>query len=101
MTVGNRQKFFGGSVQPLITSCGLALGAMPIAARVKLDVLMRTVITLLEARTESGGTTGADVSEYFALRSGESVSPAGKELLCVLTKDIGYFQPMLRHECGS
>jgi hypothetical protein len=28
------------------------------------------------------------------------VSPAGKELLCVLTKDIGYFQPMLRHECS-
>jgi hypothetical protein len=24
----------------------------------------------------------------------------GKELLCVLTKDIGYFQPMLHHECG-
>lgn len=64
---------------------------MPIAAGVKLNVLVRTMITLLEARAESGGTTGADVSEYFALRSRERVSPAGKELLCVLTKDIGYF----------
>jgi hypothetical protein len=100
MTVGNRQKFFSRSVQPLIASGGLALGAMPIAAGVKLNVLVKTAITLLEAGTESGGATGADVSEYFALRSGERLSPAGKELLCVLTKDIGYFQPMLRHECG-
>jgi hypothetical protein len=74
---------------------------MPIAARVKLDGLVRTVIALLEARAEGGGPTGADVSEYFALRSGERVSPADKELLCVLTKDIGHFQPMWSHECGS
>ena len=66
----------------------------------KLDVLVRTMITLLEARAESGGPTGADVPEYFALRRDKRVSPAGKELLCVLTKDIGNFQPMLRHECG-
>jgi hypothetical protein len=68
---------------------------------VKLDVFVRAVITLLEARAEGGGATGADVSEYFALRSGKRVSPAAKELLCVQTKDIGYFQPMLRHECRS
>jgi hypothetical protein len=74
---------------------------MPIAAGVKLDVLVRTVITLLEACAKSGGATGADVSEYFALRSGKRVSPASEELLGVLTKDIGDFQPMLRHECGS
>lgn len=73
---------------------------MPIATGMKLDVLVRTMITLLEARAKSGGTTGADVSEYFALRRGKRVSPAGKELLCVLTKDIGYFQPMLHHGCG-
>jgi hypothetical protein len=73
---------------------------MPIAARVKLNSLVKTAITLLEPRTESGGATGADVSEYFTLSGGERVSPAGKELLCVLTKDIGYFQPILRHDCG-
>jgi hypothetical protein len=73
---------------------------MPIAAGVKLNVLVRTMITLLEARAESGGATGADVPEYFALSGRKRVSPAGKKLLSVLTKDIGYFQPMLRHECG-
>lgn len=74
---------------------------MPIAARVKLDVLVTTVITLFEARAQGGGTTGADISEYFALSNGERVSPADEELLSVLTKDIGYLQPMLRHDCGS
>jgi hypothetical protein len=73
---------------------------MPITAGVKLNILMKTAITLLEACTESGGATGADVSEYFALHSGKRMAPAGKELLCVLTKDIGYFQPMLCHDCG-
>lgn len=66
----------------------------------KLDVLLRAVSALFETRAESGSTTGADVPEYFALRSRERVPPAGKELLCMLTKDIGYFQPMLRHDCG-
>jgi len=74
---------------------------MPIAAGVELDVLVRTVIALFKARAESGGATGADVPECFALRIGKSMSPAGKELLCVLTKDIGYFQPMLDQDCGS
>jgi hypothetical protein len=71
---------------------------MPVAARVKLDVLVRTVITLFEARAESGSATGADVSKYFALRRGERVSPACKEFLSMSTKDIGYFQPMLDHD---
>jgi hypothetical protein len=79
----------------------ITLRAMPMAAGKKLDFVVRTVITLFEARTESAGTTGADVSENFALRSGERVSPAGEEFLSVLTKDIGHFQPMLGHDCGS
>jgi hypothetical protein len=100
-TVGNRQQFLSRSFQPPIPSSGLTLRAMAIAAGKKLDVVVRTVITLFEARAESGGTTGADVSENFALRRGERVSPAGEEFPSVLTKDIGHFQPMLDHDCGS
>ena len=73
---------------------------MAVAAGKKLNILVRTVITLFEARPEGGGATGADVSEYFALRSGERVSPAAEEFLCMLTKDIGHFQPMLSHSSG-
>ena len=74
---------------------------MAIAAGKKPDIVVRTVITLFEARTEGGGTTGADVSENFALSRGERVPPAGEEFLSVLTKDIGHFQPMLGHDRGS
>src|SRR5260370_1377200 len=88
MAVRNRQKFFGGSVQPLITSRGLTLGAMPIAAGVKLDVLVRTVITLLEACAKSGGATGADCLEYFVLRSRKRGSPAGEGMPGVVAENI-------------
>src|SRR5947209_19707179 len=73
---------------------------MAVAAGKKLNIVVRTVVTLFEARAESGGATGADVSEHFALGSGEHASPAGEEFLCVLTKDIGHFQPMFSHDWG-
>jgi hypothetical protein len=71
---------------------------MPVAARKKLAALVRAVVALYKASAERGGSTGADVPEYFALLSGQSMSPSGKELLFVLAKDIGHFQPMTRHE---
>jgi hypothetical protein len=37
-------------------------------------------------------TAGADVPECLALLAGKPFSPARKELLFVLTKDIGDFQ---------
>jgi hypothetical protein len=74
---------------------------MAIAAGKKLDVAVRTVVTLFETRAESGSATGADVSKYFALGHGERGSPACEEFLCVLTKDIGHFQPMFSHDRGS
>ena len=101
MTVRNRQQFLSRSVEPSITRGRLTLRAMSIATGEKLDVLVRTMITLFEARTESSGATGADVSKGFALVSGERKAPASKELPCVLAKDIGHFQPMFAHDCGS
>src|SRR5947199_4785639 len=74
---------------------------MAVAAGKKLNIVVRTVVTLFEARAESGGATGADVSEHFALGRGERASPAGEEFLCVLTKDIGHFQPMFSHDWGA
>jgi hypothetical protein len=71
---------------------------MPVAARKKLNALVRAAVALCKASAERGGSTGADVPEYFALLGGQSMSPPGKELLLVLAKDIGHFQPMIRHE---
>jgi hypothetical protein len=57
------------------------------------------VVALLEVRAESGGAAGADVSEGSALRGVEHVPPSPEELLFVLAKDIGDFEPMFSHRC--
>jgi hypothetical protein len=64
----------------------------------KLDALVGAAVALCKASAERRRSAGADVPEYFALLSGQSMSPSGKELLLVLAKDIGHFQPMTRHE---
>jgi hypothetical protein len=62
-------------------------------------LLMRTVITLFEACAKGSGSACADVAECLALLGREAVAPAGKEILLVLAKDIGDFQPMFHHRC--
>jgi hypothetical protein len=52
------------------------------------------VITLLEARAERGGAACTDVPECLALVGRECSAPPLEELLFVLAKDIGDFQPM-------
>src|SRR5271157_4783677 len=42
--------------EPAITSRGLALGTMPVAAREIADVLIRTGVALLQVSAEGGGT---------------------------------------------
>jgi hypothetical protein len=54
-------------------------------------------IALLDMGAESGCAACADVTEYTALLAGQRMSPVGHELLFVLAKDIGDFEPMLAH----
>jgi hypothetical protein len=54
-------------------------------------------IALLDVGAESGCAACADVMEYTALLAGQCMSPLGHELLFVLAKDIGDFEPMLGH----
>ena len=51
-----------------------------------------------KASAKRSGLTGSDVSEYSALLSGQSMTPSSEELLLVLAKDIGRFQPITYHE---
>jgi hypothetical protein len=67
------------------------------AAGIENEVLVGTVITLLEACAQSGGSACADVPERLALVGRESMAPSRQELLLVLAKDIGDFQPMFHH----
>ena len=73
----------------------MALGTSAIAAGLENQVLVGTMITLLEACAQSGGLACADVPERLALVGRERIAPPRQELLFVLTKDLGDFQPRL------
>jgi hypothetical protein len=60
---------------------------------------MRAVIALLQMSAKRGGAACADVPEGSQLMGRERVTPSLEELLFVLAKDIGDFQPMSAH-CG-
>jgi hypothetical protein len=56
-----------------------------------------TARTICNRSAESGRAACADVTEYTALLAGQRMSPLGHELLFVLAKDIGDFEPTLAH----
>ena len=58
---------------------------------------MGAVVALFKMRAKGGSSAGADVSEGSALRGGERMPPLPEELLFVLAKDIGDFEPMFSH----
>jgi hypothetical protein len=101
MTVGDGQKFLGPSRQPLVTLPAVALGAVPVAARLVFDHFMGTVIALLNELAERGSAARADIPEGLPLLGRQHVSPAVQELLPVLTEDIGDFQSVLVHRCRT
>jgi hypothetical protein len=55
--IGHGQQAGRLPAEPAITSRGLALGTMPVAAGEIADVLIRTGVTLLQVSAEGGGTT--------------------------------------------
>jgi len=72
---------------------------MSIAARIVSDDLAGATITLFNMAAEGSGTACADVAECPKLPGGENTTPLFEELLLVLAKDIGDFQPMSVHSC--
>jgi hypothetical protein len=92
MAVGDGQQLLRCFRQPPVSRAGLAAGATPIAAGIELHSPFIAVITLFEPCTAGIGTACADVPECFALLVRKRFTPARKELLFVLTKDIGDFK---------
>ena len=60
---------------------------------------MRAVIALLRMGAQRGGAACADVPECSQLMGRECMAPSLEELLFVLAKDIGDFEPMSTHLC--
>jgi len=73
----------------------LTLLAVPVPARVVSEDLAGAVVTLLDMAAEGSGAACADVTERPQLRGGETA--LAEELLLVLAKDIGDFEPMSAH----
>ena len=97
MAVRYREQLLGLCDEPLVAGRGLALRTTARATRIIHDGLLQTGIALLDMGAESGCAACADVTECTALLRGQTMSPLGPELLFVLTKDIGDFEPMLGH----
>ena len=91
------QQLLGLLVQPAIAGGRLALGTVPVATRVEGNQPMSAGVALLQPTPESGGAAGADVMESFPLGRRDGVPPAAQEMLSILAKDIGDFQPMFTH----
>ena len=97
VAVGRREQLLRLCHEPLVAGRGLALRTTARATRVIHDGLLPAGIALLDMGAESGRAACADVTEYTALLAGQCMSPLGHELLFVLAKDIGDFEPMLGH----
>src|SRR5579864_6810744 len=71
MEVARRQEFLLALREPLLASVSLALGAVPVAARVIRDGLMTAVGALITMSADRGRTATRNGIEYLALRPGQ------------------------------
>ena len=67
VTVRNGKQFLDSLGEPLISSDGLTLGTMSVAARVVCDHTTGAMIAFLNVAAQSGSAAGADVTERFPL----------------------------------
>jgi hypothetical protein len=69
--VFDRQQLGCPLLRPLLSCCGLAFWAMPIAARVVSDLLMTALGALLHMSTDYGSAALDDVSKHTTLLASE------------------------------
>ena len=97
VVVGNRQQLGLAVGQPLSRRRGLTLRAMPVAAGIVGDPLVRAVLAALDVSAERGRATGLDRRHDLQLREahvpGVGLSPRRP----VGAKDVGDLQGRPRH----
>jgi hypothetical protein len=99
MRVRDRQQFPRGSFQPAIPRSRLTPGTVAVSAGIECRHLLLTRIALSDMGAELPRLTGADIPECLDLLPVQRMAPAYKELLSVLSEDIGDFRPMFVHFC--
>jgi hypothetical protein len=97
MEVANRQQFILTLRHPLIASVGLALGAVPVAARVIRDGLVSAVRTLIAMTTERCRATASNGVEDLALRPGQGCSIVFSKSVACIVNHIGHLERWSTH----
>ena len=101
MEVANRQQFILTLCHPLIASVGLALGAVPITARVIGDGLVSALRTLIAMTTERCRATASDGVEDLALRPGQRRSIVFAKSVTRVVNHIGHLEGWPTHRFCS
>ena len=95
--VGNRKQLRLAVVEPLPRRRGLALGAMPIAAGVVGDQLVRAVLAALDVASERGCATGLDRRHDFQLGEARVTGVGLPPRRPMGAKDVGDLEGRPRH----
>ncbi len=97
VSVARREKFCLARLDPVLPGIGLALGAVPIAARVVRDGEISALGTLIQMPAESGRATALYSCQGLQMLAGEPLSAAFDELLPGCADDIGHLQRWPAH----
>jgi hypothetical protein len=92
MKIFARQEFGLTLLQPLRSGQGLALGTMPIGARVVCIPFVAALITSFQMTAQRRGATQFDRAQHSLLLRGQRSSMCLAKLVAVRAHDIGDFQ---------
>jgi hypothetical protein len=92
MKISAGQEFGLTPLQPLRSGQGLALGTMPISARVVCIPFVAALITSFQMTAQRRGATQFDRAQHSLLLLGQRSSMCVPNLVAVRAHDIGDFQ---------
>ena len=99
MEVCRRQDFLFASSQPALACLCLALGAMPVTARVVGNGLMTAAWTGVEMATQGCCTAVLDSTEHLQLLKAEARSVSVEKAVALCTDEFGHLQGGPAHFC--
>src|SRR5882724_10438885 len=99
MEVISGQEFAFASRQPALARLRLALGAVPVSARVVGDGLMTAVRAGIAMTTQRSGAAAQNGPKRFELLKAEAGSIAIQEAIAVRAKNVGHLEGGPSHSC--
>jgi len=97
MKVGYGQQFGGTFRQPSLPRCPLALGTVPIQARVVRDGSLSATITLFDVPTECRGTAGDNGAHHFEVQGGQPAAMLFYESCAIGSNNVSHLQRWPNH----